>query len=301
MPLCLIFSSNILIQLPPVIKNAVFRQYSKLDQSLFSRLVRLGVPRIILERQGRCRPEIASLFNWRYHTSEGVLGNLNNVSTDREYQLSNAGFVHTFQLIDVLPFKGKGEHCPTPYYYQNLGEAEYVVAVYQYMRLLGYPREKISILTTYNGQKELIQDIVNQRCKGASFGSPIISTVDQYQGQQNDYVLLSLVRTGSVGHLRDIRRLVVAMSRARLGLYIFCRQALFSGCQELSPVFSYLTKSRGTNLELYVGESFPSSRNCADAVSESSSHVVDDVTAMGVLVYQMVQQASRNVLSTHTQ
>ncbi|CAF4707695.1 unnamed protein product, partial [Rotaria magnacalcarata] len=52
-------------------------------------------------------------------------------------------------------------------------------------------------------------------------------TVDKYQGQQNDYILLSLVRTNAIGHLRDVRRLVVAMSRARLGLYIFGRVSLF--------------------------------------------------------------------------
>ena len=39
-----------------------------------------------------------------------------------------------------------------------------MVAVYMYMRLLGYPAEKISILTTYNGQKFLIRDVINQRC-----------------------------------------------------------------------------------------------------------------------------------------
>ena len=39
-----------------------------------------------------------------------------------------------------------------------------MVAVYMYMRLLGYPAEKISILTTYNGQKHLIRDVINQRC-----------------------------------------------------------------------------------------------------------------------------------------
>ncbi|CAN0400739.1 unnamed protein product, partial [Scytosiphon promiscuus] len=60
------------------------------------------------------------------------------------------------------------------------------------------------------------------------FGEPgRIATVDKYQGQQNDYVLLSLVRTRTVGHVRDVRRLVVALSRARLGLYVFCRQVTF--------------------------------------------------------------------------
>lgn len=64
-----------------------------------------------------------------------------------------------------------------------------------------------------------------------------VTTVDKYQGQQNDYVLLSLVRTKTVGHLRDVRRLVVAMSRARLGLYVFANVSLFSNCFELSPSF----------------------------------------------------------------
>ena len=59
-------------------------------------------------------------------------------------------------------------------YLQNLGEAEYVVSLYQYMRLRGYPAEKISILTTYNGQKALIRDVVERRCAGhPAFGRPL--------------------------------------------------------------------------------------------------------------------------------
>lgn len=45
------------------------------------------------------------------------------------------------------------------------------------------------------------------------------------------------MRTKAVGHLRDVRRLVVAMSRARLGLYIFARVTLFRNCFELTPAF----------------------------------------------------------------
>lgn len=54
---------------------------------------------------------------------------------------------------------------------KNLGEAEYSVALYMYMRLLGYPADRISILTTYNGQKHLIRDVINQRCAGNPFFS----------------------------------------------------------------------------------------------------------------------------------
>ena len=87
---------------------------------------------------------------------------------------------------------------------QNLGEAEYCVALFMYMRLLGYPAEGISILTTYNGQKHLLADVIEKRCAANPLiGRPHkISTVDKYQGQQNDYIILSLVRTRHVGHLR---------------------------------------------------------------------------------------------------
>lgn len=72
------------------------------------------------------------------------------------------------------------------------------------MRILGYPAEKISIITTYNGQAQLLRDVVESRCaNNPLIGVPHkISTVDKYQGQQNDYIILSLVRTRHIGHIR---------------------------------------------------------------------------------------------------
>lgn len=52
-----------------------------------------------------------------------------------------------------------------------------------YMRLLGYPAQKISILTTYNGQKFLIRDVLNKRCgKNPLLGMPL--KVNIFQGYQ---------------------------------------------------------------------------------------------------------------------
>ena len=209
----------------------------------------------------------------------------------KEFQRANPGFLHTFQAINVEDFQGKGESTPSPYYYQNLGEAEYVVALFQYMVLVGYPPEKISILTTYNGQRGLITDIVSQRCGP---GTPLagvrpkaISTVDQYQGQQNDFILLSLVRTKTVGHLRDVRRLVVAVSRARLGLYVFCRQELFGRCHELKKTMCQF-ENKPNRLRLVLGETYPSERKTTDEVKDKRSILeVDDVSVLGTLVHNM--------------
>lgn len=176
------------LQNSPIIQNLAFRQYANLEQSLFLRLVRLGVPTIMLDKQGRARPSIAELYKWRYSN----FGNLPSVTTLPEFTVANAGLKFDYQFIDVPDYKGKGEMEPTPHFIQNLGEAEYTVALYMYMRLLGYPAHKISILTTYAGQKALIKDVLNHRCKGDAtinslFGLPrIVATVDKYQGEQND-------------------------------------------------------------------------------------------------------------------
>ena len=254
-------------QLPPVVKNRALQKYSNLDQTLFTRFVRLGVPHVLLDQQGRARPEMAALYSWRYG---GQLGNLAAVEAAgaaheaSPYARANAGFKHTFQFVNVPEFLGRGESAPSPFFYQNVGEAEYVVACFQYMRLLGYPAHKVTILTTYNGQKSLIRDVLNDRCaRHPAFGLPArVTTVDKYQGQQNDYVLLSLVRTAAVGHVRDVRRLVVALSRARLGLYVFGRLATFQGCFELAPAVQRLL-AKPTTLELVLGERWPASRPSA--------------------------------------
>lgn len=244
-------------QLPPVIKNMAFQKFSNMEQSLFTRFVRLGVPYVELDAQGRARPSLCSLYSWRYRN----LGNLPHVLQHQDYQLANTGFAYDYQLIDVQDFNGVGESEPTPYFYQNLAEAEYSVALFMYMRLIGYPASKISILTTYNGQKHLIRDVIKQRCAdNPLIGQPHkVTTVDRYQGQQNDYIIISLVRTKAVGHLRDVRRLVVAMSRARLGLYIFARVDLFRNCYELSPAFRQLS-SRPQKLFLAPWESYQTAR-----------------------------------------
>ena len=144
---------------------------TNLQQSLFSRLVRLGAPYSELDAQGRCRPDLASLYNWRYRN----LGDLPRVEGG-EYALANAGFAHVSQFLDV---PGQ-ESSPRPHFVQNLQEAEHAVTLYQHMRLLGYPAEKIVILTTYNGQKALLRDVVERRCASHFlFGRPRkVETVD---------------------------------------------------------------------------------------------------------------------------
>ncbi|KAK6210148.1 intron-binding protein aquarius [Colletotrichum tabaci] len=279
----------------PVIQSMAFRHYANLEQSLFSRLVRLGVPSINLDQQGRARPSIASLYQWRYPK----LGNLPHVETEGEFLAANAGFKYDYQFINVPDYKGRGETEPTPHFIQNLGEAEYAVAVYQYMRLLGYPASKISILTTYAGQRALVKDVLAHRCANkAIFGMPrIVTTVDKYQGEQNDYIILSLTRTSRVGYLRDIRRLTVALSRARLGLYILGRREIFETCYELRQAFEQLL-SRPDKLMLVTGELYPTERSLLTGgtnVEVPGEVCMEGVEHLGQYVYEMSKTKVRQL------
>jgi intron-binding protein aquarius len=264
-------------QNPPVIQNAALKQ---MEQSLFTRLVRLGVPAIQLDAQGRARPSIADLYRWRYN----ALTDLPVVTQHETYVRGNAGFRYPFQFINVDDFAGQGESQPSPHFIQNLGEAEYAVAIYQYMRLLGYPAEKISILTTYAGQKALILDVLDERCSNHPlFGLPAsVTTVDKYQGDQNDCtnplfitnldIILSLVRSKSVGYLRDIRRWIVALSRARLGLYVVGRRRLFESCPEIEQTWTKLV-GNGDQLQLVSGEMWPTQRKVSISTRDADNRL----------------------------
>ena len=271
-------------QLPPVVKNAALARGCGLDQSAFARLVRLGTPAVQLDAQGRARPGLASLYAWRYP----VLTNLPRVcgqgdGVAPEYAVATAGMAFDAQFVDVPDFGGRGETAPSPHYYQNLGEAELLVSLYQYLRLRGWPAARIAILTTYNGQRDLLADVVDRRCAHhPAFGPPAaVSTVDKFQGQQADIVLLSLVRTRAVGHLRDARRATVALSRARLGLYVFGRASLFRTCYELAPALGPLL-ARPALPALVPGEEWGSvTRAAGDA---RGAVVPDSVAEFAALV-----------------
>ena len=81
---------------------------------MFTRFVRLGVPAVQLDAQGRARPSLCQLYQWRYDN----LGNLPHVLKSPEYQMANAGFLYEYQLINVEDYNGTGESQPNPYFYQ---------------------------------------------------------------------------------------------------------------------------------------------------------------------------------------
>lgn len=88
-----------------------------------------------------------------------------------------------------------------------------------------------------------------------------------------------------MGYLRDVRRLTVALSRARLGLYILGRREVFESCFELKPAFDLLFQ-RPDKLMLVPGEMFPTSRMLDD---QAQGTPMEGVEHLGQYVYEMSQ------------
>ena len=69
------------------------------------------------------------------------------------------------------------------------------MAIFMYMRLIGYPADKIAILTTYNGQKHLIRDVIRQRCaNNPLIGQPSKVSQTLLESTLNEYRSLSYLK-----------------------------------------------------------------------------------------------------------
>ena len=93
----------------------------------------------------------------------------------------------------------------------------------------------------------------------------------------------------SVGYLRDVRRLTVALSRARLGLYILGRREVFESCYELREAFDVLFK-RPDKLTLVTGEMFPTQRSIKEKKTKKpldGEVVMEGVEHLGQYVFEM--------------
>jgi superfamily I DNA and/or RNA helicase len=112
----------------------------------------------------------------------------------------------------------------------NTFEAQLTLATLQrYFEKIGKDRlleehVDVGIISPYKGQVQLLRRLLRQDRYWKPFRQLItINTVDGFQGQERDVIVISLVRSndqGDIGFLRDLRRMNVAITRARMKLII---------------------------------------------------------------------------------
>lgn len=85
-------------------------------------------------------------------------------------------------------------------------------------------RIDVGLISPYKAQVQYLRQLVRKDTFFKPYRSLItINTVDGFQGQERDVILISLVRAnedGQIGFLNDLRRMNVAITRARMKLII---------------------------------------------------------------------------------
>ena len=104
-----------------------------------------------------------------------------------------------------------------------------LLSLQAYFELIGRQRIldehiDVGIISPYRAQVQLLR----QQVRKSEFFKPFrrfisVNTVDGFQGQERDIIVISLVRSneeGQIGFLRDLRRMNVAITRARMKVII---------------------------------------------------------------------------------
>ena len=226
-------------QLPPTIKSLA-AMHGGLDKTLMQRIA-------------ENHPEVVTLLRVQYRMNEQIM----RFSSDWFYggKVESAPSVRHRGILDydnpivwidskdTLPSPGdentEPETVSSRYHEEFIGEsfgrinkpeAELTLATLQELfdkigraRILE-ERIDVGIISPYRAQVQYLRQLIRRREYYKPYRSLIsVNTVDGFQGQERDIIIISLVRSneqGQIGFLRDLRRMNVAITRARMKLII---------------------------------------------------------------------------------
>ncbi|KAI1891854.1 hypothetical protein AGOR_G00148020 [Albula goreensis] len=193
-----------------------------LSQSLFERLVVLGIRPIRLQVQYRMHPALSAFPSNIFY--EGSLQN-GVTAADR----IKKGFDFQWPQPDKPMFfyvtQGQEEIASSGTSYLNRTEAANVEKITTKLLKAGAKPDQIGIITPYEGQRSyLVQYMQFSGSLHTKLYQEVeIASVDAFQGREKDFIILSCVRANEhqgIGFLNDPRRLNVALTRARYGVII---------------------------------------------------------------------------------
>ena len=178
--------------------------------SMFERLINNGIPYSALKYQRRMKPIFADFVRIIYGNEEYL--DYDDVKNKDKVK----GMEKDMFIIKHKELETENEGLKSKV---NEYEAVYLANLCKYLLLQGYDKNQIVILTFYVGQVIAIR----KQLKKLEIEYIRVSSVDNYQGEECDIVLLSLVRSNKkneIGFLKNFNRVCVAFSRAKIGFYI---------------------------------------------------------------------------------
>ncbi len=210
-------------QLPPTIKSGA--------------AAKGGLGKTLMETLAQEKPECVSLLNVQYRMNEAIA----RFSSEMFYggRLESAPGVKSRGIldydtpvswIDSSAVDSKEEFVGDTYGRINRAEAALTLdTLKKYIAGIGKERllvenTDIGVISPYKAQVQLLRRMFGRDAFLRPFRNSItVNTVDGFQGQERDIIIISLVRAnedGSIGFLSDIRRMNVAITRARMKLFI---------------------------------------------------------------------------------
>ena len=207
------------LQLPPTI--------------LSNEAVRLGLNQSILER---CIATMGNVFllNTQYRMRESIAGfssdyfydGLLQTAEHLKSKTSNISFIDTAGsgFNEVQGSNGMS--------LQNEGELQIVQKLLETEML---DPARTAFISPYNGQVAAAKEALPKEMR--------ISTIDSFQGQEKEIIILSLVRSnedGDIGFLKDYRRMNVAITRAKEQLFVIGDSATIGGDAFYNSFLTYI-------------------------------------------------------------
>ncbi|XP_022647651.1 NFX1-type zinc finger-containing protein 1-like isoform X2 [Varroa destructor] len=224
--------------------NADYTLASKfhLDVSLFERLIDNGLPFVRLKTQHRMRPEFVNLLVPHIYSSlkcaEPVFTFPHVRGMEGDLQLMH----HTNLESDDPENRSKS----------NQFECDIIVGLVDYLLLQDYSRDQITVLAMYTGQRLLIKQALRSRAAGRD--TIRVTSVDNFQGEENDVIIVSFVRSNvedRIGFLKALNRICVAFSRAKHGLFCVGNFTMIASKQpKFANILESIKKSVDNSLRL---------------------------------------------------
>ena len=226
-------------QLPPTVKSIA--------------ALKGGLGKTLMERIVENRPETVTLLKMQYRMNEEIMrfssdwfyGNQVESAPEVKYRSIldldiPMTWVDTSQFSEYSDNSEYSEKSTSPLFHEefvgesfgriNKAEAELTLLTLEsYFKKIGKERileERldVGIISPYRVQVQYLRRLLKKKAWVKPFRHLIsVNTVDGFQGQERDIILISLVRSndeGQIGFLRDLRRMNVAITRARMKLII---------------------------------------------------------------------------------
>ena len=210
-------------QLPPTVKSIA--------------ALKAGLGKTLMERIVEIHPEAVTLLRMQYRMNDDIMRFSSNYFYDGKVE--SAPEVKYRSILDLdTPIEWKDtslldekeQFVGESFGRINKAEAELTLDTLQhYFERIGKQRlldERIDvgIISPYRAQVQYLRRLLMKREYFKPFRRLIsVNTVDGFQGQERDVIIISLVRSndeGQIGFLRDLRRMNVAITRARMKLII---------------------------------------------------------------------------------